>query len=138
VSSCGLKKDREIKPQTNSESMAQKAIIGEPSEDNPSTTISNAELDGNILKLTVSYSGGCEDQVFDLVGDEVIMKSFPPKRSITLVRNSKGDVCREYITKELSFDLSELSYQKKNGSEIILLLQNYDKDIRYIYQGEEE
>lgn len=135
-SSCGSKKDS-VQKSKEKESMAQKAIIGEPSKDNPTTQISNAELDGNILRLTVSYSGGCEEQVFDLVGNEMIMKSFPPKRNMTLVRNSKGDACREYITKELLFDLTELSYQKKNGSEIILLLNGYDKEIRYVFHGEE-
>lgn len=135
-SSCGTIKDTDQQP-AGIEVMAQKAIIGEPSKDNPLTEISNAELDGNILKLTVAYSGGCEDQVFDLVGNEMIIKSFPPKRNMTLVRDSKGDACREYITKELLFDLTELSYQKKNGSEIILQLNGYDKEIRYVFQGEE-
>jgi hypothetical protein len=135
-SSCGTIKDTDQQP-AGIEVVAQKAIIGEPSKDNPLTEISNAELDGNILKLTVAYSGGCEDQVFDLVGNEMIMKSFPPKRNMTLVRDSKGDACREYITKELLFDLTELSYQKKNGSEIILQLNGYDKEIRYVFQGEE-
>lgn len=133
---CGTVKDGDQQP-TEEENMVQKAILGEPSKDNPLTQISNAELNGNILKLTVSYSGGCEDQVFDLVGDEMIMKSFPPKRNVTLVRNSKGDACREYITKDLLFDLTELSYQKKNGSEIILQLKGYEKEIRYVFQGEE-
>jgi hypothetical protein len=135
-SSCGTKKETNQKP-LETEVMAQNAIIGEPSKDNPTTEISNAEVDGNMLKLTVSYSGGCEEQVFDLVGNEMVMKSFPPKRAVTLVRDSKGDACREYITKELLFDLTELSYQKKNGSEIILLLQGFDKEIRYVFQGEE-
>lgn len=135
-SSCGTIKDTDQQP-AGIEVMAQKAIIGEPSKDNPLTEISNAALDGNILKLTVAYSGGCEDQVFDLVGNEMIMKSFPPKRNMTLVRDSKGDACREFITKELLFDLTELSYKKKNGSEIILQLNGYDKEIRYVFQGEE-
>lgn len=135
-SSCGTVKDTD-QPPVEIEVMAQKAIIGEPSKDNPLTEISNAALDGNMLKLTVSYSGGCEDQVFDLVGNEMIMKSLPPKRNMTLVRDSKGDACREYITTELLFDLTELSYQKKNGSEIILQLNGYDKEIRYVFQGEE-
>lgn len=136
-SSCGTMKETEQKP-IETESKAQKAIIGEPSEDNPSTEILNAEVNGNILKLTVAYSGGCEEQVFDLVGSEMVMKSFPPKRNMTLVRDSKGDACREYISKELLFDLTELSHQKKNGSEIILLLNGFEKEIRFVFQGEEE
>ena len=137
VSACGSVKDSEEQT-TETAVMAQKAIIGEPSKDNPLTEITNAELNGNILMLTVSYSGGCEEQVFDLVGNEMIMKSFPPQRNMTLVRDSKGDACREYITKQLVFDLSELSYQKKNGSEIVLHLSGYENEIRYIFQGEEE
>jgi len=133
--SCGSAKETDQQPSEN-EIMARKAFIGEPKKNNSSTEISNAVMNGNILKLTVSYSGGCEEQEFDLVGNEMIMKSLPPKRSIVLVRDSKGDACRECITKQLYFDVSELSYQKKAGSEIMLQLSGFEGEIRYAFQEE--
>ncbi len=116
--------------------MVKKATIGEIPKDNPTTDIAHVSLEGSLLKITVSYSGGCEDKVIELVGNEMIMKSLPPKRAITLVRDTKGDACREYITKELVFDISNLAYQKNEGSEIVLQLAGFEGDIRYVYSGE--
>ncbi len=132
---CGSMKKTEERP-LQGDQMVKKATIGEIPKDNPTTDIAHVSLEGSLLKITVSYSGGCEDQVIELVGNEMIMKSLPPKRAITLVRDTKGDACREYITKELVFDISNLAYQKNEGSEIVLQLAGFEGDIRYVYSGE--
>jgi hypothetical protein len=116
--------------------MNQKAIIGEAPADNPSTQINRAVIKDNTLELEVSYSGGCEEQVFDLVGNEMIMKSFPPQRSVVLVRDSKGDNCREWLTKTLIFDITELHHNKKVDAVIVLRLEGFDEELRYIYRSE--
>jgi hypothetical protein len=135
LTACGVgqevnQRDRE------SSTMNQKAIIGEAPKDNPSTQINRAVIIDNTLELEVSYSGGCEEQVFDLVGNEMIMKSFPPQRSVVLVRDSKGDDCREWITKTIIFDITELHHSKKVDAEILLRLEGFDGELRYIYRGE--
>jgi len=135
AAACGSMKETEERP-LQVDQMVKKATIGEVPKDNPATDIVNVSLEGNLLKIAVSYSGGCEDQVIELVGNEMIMKSLPPKRAITLVRDTKGDGCREYITKELVFDISKLAYQQKEESEIVLLLAGFEGDIRYVYLGE--
>lgn len=134
--SCGIMNDGD-QTQTDPEQMIEKAVLGEPVKDNPSTEITNVEVDGNVLKVKVSYSGGCEDQTFRLVGSTMIMKSIPPKRKVTLERDSKGDACRELITKDLLFDISELAYKKEERSEIILQLSGYEKEIKYLFKGAE-
>lgn len=113
----------------------QQAIIGEAPESNPTTKIDSVAIDGDVMVLFVEYSGGCEKQFFDLVGDEVVMKSFPPQRKIELVRNDQGDRCRELITERLMFDISSLKFQSSgsNGGEIILHLEGWDSPIRYTY-----
>ena len=111
----------------------QKAIIGEVNEEAPITTINSAEIEGNIMHLVVSYSGGCVEQHFDLVGNPTVMKSFPPKRSVELVR-SGGDKCRQVVVKELSFDLKELAQNKSDGAKIILLLKGFEEELTYVFK----
>lgn len=115
----------------------QKAIIGEAPEENPNTEILNATIDGDVLTLKVNYSGGCEEQLFDLVGSSIVMKSFPPQREVTLVRNARGDACRELITKELTFDVSELAYLRQKGELIILHLKGFG-ELSYYFGGQQE
>ena len=136
-SACGTKKNSQsidMKEDVNDdENPFQKAIIGEVNEETPITTINSAIIEDNIMHLVVSYSGGCVEQHFDLVGNAMVMKSFPPKRSIELVR-SGGDKCRQVVVKELSFDLKELAQNKSDGAEIILLLKGYEEELTYVYK----
>lgn len=125
-------KDKTSKNEDNNNPI-QKAIIGEVEEETPITTINSAEIEGNIMHLVVSYSGGCVEQHFDLVGNATVMKSFPPKRSVELVR-SGGDKCRQVVVKELSFDLKELAQNKSDGAKIILLLKGYKEELTYVYK----
>jgi len=140
--SCGVNKEVATTTEVEHSSVAvpeknvPKAIIGEAPENNPNTEITSAFIEEDILFLTVNYSGGCEEHVFDLVGDAVVMKSFPPQRSIVLVRNDRGDTCREWITKEIMFELSEFQYASsgQNEGEIILHLEKWSESLRYIYK----
>lgn len=52
------------------------AQIGKPAVSDM-CTIQRAKLTGNILELTVSYSGGCEVHQFELIGNPNIAKSLP-------------------------------------------------------------
>lgn len=130
---CGTQRESQKKYMEEEENTIQKAIIGEVTEESPNTTIKSASIDGNTMKLEVTYSGGCVDQHFDLVGQPVVMKSFPPKRNVELVR-SGGDNCRELVSKTLFFDLKELAQNKSDGAEIILLLNGYKNELKYVYK----
>lgn len=110
---------------------AEKAILVtdiSPFKSNASTTIEKVSLEGNILTLKVSYSGGCKDHEFQLVGNKMISKSLPPKRGIFLYHNGNEDSCRESITKELRFDISAFAYLDQ---EIHLSLQGWEPIIAY-------
>lgn len=140
--SCGVNKKVTKTTQFEDPSIAvqekyvQKAIIGEAPKNNPTTEIKSAYIEEDTLYLKVSYSGGCKEHVFDLVGDAVVMRSFPPKRSIVLVRNSHGDKCRELITREIMFELSEFQYvsSEENEAEIILQLENWTDPLHYKFE----
>lgn len=140
LTACGTQKESqnvtekdEILKDKENDNPFQKAIIAEVTEDTPVTTINSVKIDGNIMLLEVSYSGGCVEQHFDLVGNATVMKSFPPKRSVELVR-SGGDQCRQVVVTELSFDLKELAQNKSDGAEIILLLKGYEEELTYVYK----
>lgn len=142
LTACGTQKESqnltekdEILKDKENDNPFQKAIIGEVTEETPVTTINSVKIDGNIMLLEVSYSGGCVEQHFDLVGNPTVMKSFPPKRSVELVR-SGGDQCRELVTKKLFFDLKELAHNKSDGAKIILLLKGFKEELTYVYKDE--
>ena len=107
------------------------ASIGTASESD-FIVIKSASISGDIMLVTVEYSGGCEDHSFEMIGEMAIMKSLPPKRTVTLVHNANGDSCRELITKTLEIDISALAADENSGSEIILLLGGHETELSYI------
>lgn len=128
--SCGESNKMKNKSDKHS-SKVQISEIGNIPEEILPTTINSAQIKENTLTLEITYSGGCEEQTFNLVGSPITMKSLPPKRAIALVRNSNGDTCRELVNKTLTFDLTSLAYQEKDGSQIYLLLKDYEEQLLY-------
>lgn len=109
------------------------ATIGSDSTTSVRTTIHSAILTGNTLILEVSYSGGCGDHTFRLIGAEMISKSLPPIRGIQLIHHSSGDNCKALITKKLSFNIENLAYKKEHGSVIHLQLEGWKDKLIYTY-----
>jgi len=110
------------------------ASLGKSQVSTNTTVIRDVRIDGNALSIDVSYSGGCEDHFFELVGNEAISKSLPPLRSVRLVHTGTQDLCKAMILKTLEFDLSALAYKQEAGSEIILNLEGWDQQIRYVFK----
>ena len=106
-----------------------------PSDTLQSTTIDTAYIDGNTMWIKVSYSGGCEEHHFDLEGNTSISKSLPPIRTVALIHSGKKDNCKAMIIKTLQFDISELAYQKEEGSQIKLILEGYKPQLMYTYKA---
>ena len=101
-------------------------------QESATVNISEVVLEGNLLKLSFSYSGGCEKHEFTLIGLNAISKSLPPSRPIMLYHNGNGDSCRELISETMEFNISDFGYKKKE--EIKLMLQGYDNPISYTLQ----
>ena len=93
---------------------------------NSETKILNAFISDSTLTLKVSYSGGCETHGFELIGSNMIQKSYPPIRGIMLIHNSNNDDCRELVEQELRFNVSEFKYP---GSSIMLSLKGWESKI---------
>ncbi|MBD3637604.1 MAG: hypothetical protein HUJ25_09645 [Crocinitomicaceae bacterium] len=86
-------------------------------------------LEGNIVTLKFTYSGGCEEHNFKMIGMRSIGKTLPPTRSIMLYHDSNGDSCRELITETLTYNISAFGY--KVGEPITLNLEGWNKPISY-------
>lgn len=110
------------------------ASIGKaPMNSNP-FKITDAEIRGNKLIVGVSYSGGCKEHLFELVGEEAISKSLPPQRTIRIIHSGEQDLCKAMIMRKLEFDIKNLAYQQKAGSEIILKLEGWDQQLKYTFE----
>ena len=112
----------------------RKAKLGDTGQASDPLEISKIVIEDNIMKIDVSYSGGCQVHDYDLVGNYAVMKSMPPKRSVQLVHRAKGDNCRTVIKETLKFDVTELAMTQKAGSEIILIVDGFKEEISYTFK----
>ena len=71
-------------------------------------TVREVRLDGDILEVDVGYGGGCEEHVFELVWDGLVLETFPGQVNLRLTHDGNGDVCEAYIMPTLRFDLRPL------------------------------
>ena len=110
------------------------ATIGDFPKENEPVEIRKAEIKNNILYLSISYSGGCGQHNFELIGSKNITKSLPPTREIQLIHKIENDNCTNIITRNIEVSISNLAYLKENGSEINLLLKGLKDEILYTYQ----
>lgn len=135
-SSCGNRKKNitSIEEEKN-QSEIPKAIIKKMPSALPNVSINKMKIEEGILFLNVSFSGGCENQTFELIGNEMIMKSMPPKRTLSLVRDDKGDNCREWITEDLKFDLNPVMLEADPTKQIIFILTNNGQEISLINES---
>ncbi len=78
-------------------------------------SIEQAEINGDILDMAVSFTGGCEEHIFRLVASTAYKKSIPPKALIILTHDAKDDTCTQSIMEELRFDLTPF---KKHFQEV--------------------
>jgi len=114
-----------------------KAEIGRiEREQTTSVQIIKSRIEGNTLFLKIGYSGGCEKHNFKVIGNPMISKSLPPIRSIELVHLNSGDTCREYIEQQLIIDISDLAYEKENGSKIKLQFSGMEEMLMFTYTSE--
>ncbi len=89
-------------------------------------SIEEAFVEGPDLHLKVSYTGGCEDHVFELFTDGLIMKSLPPKQRFFLKHHAQEDSCETVITENLVFSLEGVT---TSGNTLVILLKGYKGDL---------
>lgn len=134
--SCGSTK---IKGNGEGQSIKMKAIdakseLGKFPAGIDEPVLKMVKLSGNTLTLDVTYTGGCAEHDFRLVGSQMISKSMPPIRAVKLVHDAHGDTCKATVTRKINFDLTELAYQKEAGSEIVLQIEGLQEPVRWTYK----
>ncbi|WP_289062008.1 hypothetical protein [uncultured Zobellia sp.] len=92
--------------------------------------INGMEINDNCLKISFS-SSGCSGDTWELklIDSEDVLESKPPQRNLRLLLKNE-EMCEAYITKELTFDISNLQV---NGGQVQLNLKSFEENILYKY-----
>ena len=87
-------------------------------------------VDGDCLRLTLQYGGGCKEHQIDLalIQPECGTPPFPPS-TFEIRHNANSDSCKALITKEYSFDISGIKEDGKNKIDFILTTKNSSGEI---------
>ena len=110
-----------------------KAKIGNLNNSDP-FDIKNIEIQNNTLLISLSYTGGCGKHSFEMNGSEGLLKTNPPKRKVKLIHKNHKDYCKKIIDETIAVFISDLSCIKMKGAKTILLLDGWEKEIKYIYK----
>jgi hypothetical protein len=93
--------------------------------------IEDVIVEDNILKLNVSYSGGCKKHQFSLVEKKNLQRAKNIYEVyLQLIHNSNKDTCKKIVTEELFFNLLPLKskLQKENRVKkdisLVLIINN--------------
>lgn len=142
--SCGTKKNAEaaedtpVKNETYPTTMKIVKVTAEIGKINNSyvgdpITIDTIEIRRNIMYIDVTYSGGCEEHEFQVIGSNVTAKSMPAIRSVQLIHNANGDTCRELKKVKLEVYIENLAEQQTAGSQIYLTVDGWKGKLLYEY-----
>jgi hypothetical protein len=72
-------------------------------------TMSGATIQGDVLKIKVSYAGGAKEHDFKLYWNGIVARSYPGKTTINLKHDANGDNAEALLTETLEFDLSTIN-----------------------------
>ena len=70
--------------------------------------IDKVEKEGDILKITVSFSGGCAEHTFKVMWGGEVLLTDPCQIGLILTHNAQNDICEANVTEILEIDLNEL------------------------------
>lgn len=96
-------------------------------------SVDTLEVINDCLELTVSYSGGCKNHIFQLT----VLPTMGPLNTLMLCHEANDDLCEAWITRKVSFDLKELQSDGSHSVTFILRLNyegsDFSRTIRYDY-----
>ena len=104
-------------------------------------TLNTTVIEGDTLKLNVSYGGGCETHQFTLIASKLFLESSPVQLHISIAHNANGDTCEAYLTEDYHFDLTPIktmyqnTYQEEAGT-IILRFKESLNNVKLVYKFE--
>lgn len=86
--------------------------------------IDSVSVHDQVLKVYVTYGGGCGEATFDMYYKPQLMTVLP-HRNFLLLKLNDNDPCRELIQKELLYDLSVFKKEAKEGG-VVITLDKYE------------
>jgi hypothetical protein len=123
---------------------AQQIIWGQSAYQNASRdpyVINSYEINDDILKVEVSFGGGCRAHDFAFIALPGFMESSPVAANVLLSHDANNDLCEAWLTEDLRFDLSSLkqewqeTYDQKSGAVRILLNHGEElPDVEILYE----
>jgi len=80
--------------------------------------LGDIQIVGDVLYVSVSYSGGCADHRFDACFG-AFTEGVPVGTTLTITHDSNGDSCERAVVQDLAFDLTPIktAYQAGYGVE---------------------
>lgn len=72
-------------------------------------TMGAVSIEGDVLKIKVTYAGGVKEHEFALYWNQIVARSYPGQTSIYLKHNANGDNAEALITETLKFDLTAIT-----------------------------
>lgn len=96
-----------------------------------------ATITGDMLRINVSYGGGCRTHQFTLIASDSFLESFPVQLRITLAHNANNDLCRAWLTEDYHLDLTPIkamyqeAYRQKAGTIVLRLKDAPDRNLVY-------
>jgi hypothetical protein len=93
--------------------------------------IDSVKINNDIISIFVNYSGGCKTHIFELYSNAEYAKSLPLQTWVCLKHINNDDACRQLISEELKFNISQLQYKGQNT--VIINIGNKQK-IAYSYK----
>jgi len=92
-------------------------------------TVVNAKIEGDCLKLTLRYGGGCKEHKVDLALIHPWCGTPPlPPPTFEIRHDANGDACKALVTSEYSFDISGIKEKGKNQIDFVLNAKNSSGD----------
>ncbi len=71
-------------------------------------SIENMEINGDTLKVNISYTGGCKEHEFSLIGSDHFAYTNPLQAFVAITQNTYDDSCSNDVSENLMFDLLPL------------------------------
>ena len=108
--------------------------------ENDPVKINDVFIDGDLLVINLSYSGGCKDHVINLIRDNPWCGTPPlPPPTFAIRHDANDDLCEAWITKTFKFDISKVQEGNESPLKIIFQANEYGNDfffteLTYIYE----
>ncbi|WP_321287508.1 NigD-like C-terminal domain-containing protein [uncultured Sunxiuqinia sp.] len=97
--------------------------------ENDPVTINEVLIEGDLLIVNLSYSGGCAEHEFNLARIHPSCGTPPlPPPTFELKHNANGDLCEAWLTDTLAFDISRLRNSEDSQMTISFSANEYNDE----------